>query len=180
MGDLNWVWLSGTSDCFKELCDSLGLTQLVNAPTRLNPKVQHKSTLLDLIITNVAHKFTSTGIFCNDISDHCVIACVRDTKIPKVKPRFIFKRYFNIFEEQAFLHDLYHSDLRRVTVIQDVELAWEYFQSIFQSISNKHVPIKKFRISGRDNPWFSDSLSELIHLRNKSWAQARFSNIPAD
>ncbi len=78
------------------------------------------------------------------------------------------------------MHDLYHSDLRRVTLIQDVELSWEYFQSIFQSISNKHVPIKKFRISGRDNPWFSDSLSELIHLRNKSWAQARFSNIPAD
>ncbi len=180
MGDLNWDWLSGTSDCFKELCDSLSLTQLINAPTRLNPKVQHKSTLLDLIITNAAHKFTSTGIFCNDISDHCVIACVQDTKIPKVKPCFIFKRYFKNFEEQAFLHDLYHSDLRVVTLIQDVELAWEYFQSIFQSISNKPVPIKKFRISGRDNPWFSDSLSELIHLRNKSWAQARFSNTPAD
>ncbi len=34
-------------------------------------------------------------------------------------------------EEQAFLHDLYHSDLRRVTLIHDVELAWEYVQSIF-------------------------------------------------
>ncbi len=69
--------------------------QLSNAQTRLNPKVQHKSTLLDLIITNAAHTFTSTGIFCNDISDHCVIACVRDTKIPKLKPCFIFKRYFS-------------------------------------------------------------------------------------
>ncbi len=67
--------------------------QLSNAPTRLNPKVQHKSTLLDLIITNAAHTFTSTGIFCNDISDHCVIACVRDTKIP-VKTSLYFKKIF--------------------------------------------------------------------------------------
>jgi len=129
MSDLNWDWLSGTSDCFKELCDFLNLAQLINAPKRPNPKVQHKSTLLDLIITNTAHKFNSTGIFCNDVSDHCVIACVRNTKIPKLKPNFLFfKRYFKNFEEQAFLHDLYNSDLRRVTLIQGVELAWEYFQ----------------------------------------------------
>ncbi len=74
------------------LCDSLGRKQLINAPTRLNPKVQHKSILLDLIITNAAHKFTSTVIFCNYISDHCVIACVQDTKIPKEKPCYIFKK----------------------------------------------------------------------------------------
>lgn len=48
------------------------------------------------------------------------------------------------------------------------------------NISNKHVPIKKFRVSGRDNPWFSDNLSELICLRNKFWAQAGFSNSAAD
>lgn len=34
MGDLNWDWFSWTSDCFKELCDSLNLVQLINAPTR--------------------------------------------------------------------------------------------------------------------------------------------------
>lgn len=39
MGDLNWDWLSGTTD--KELCDTL---KLINAPTRPIPKVQHKST----------------------------------------------------------------------------------------------------------------------------------------
>lgn len=93
MGDVNWDWLSGTSDCLKEFCESLSLMQLINVPTRLNPKVQHKFTLLDPIITNAAHKFISTGIFCNDISDHCVIACVRDTKLPKVKPHFKKKRY---------------------------------------------------------------------------------------
>lgn len=62
-GDLNWDSLSGTSDCLKELCDALNLVQFINEPTRLNPKAQNKSTALDLIITNTAHKYASTGIF---------------------------------------------------------------------------------------------------------------------
>lgn len=58
----------------------------------------------------------------------------------------------------------------------DVELEWEYFHTIFLSISSKHVPTEKFRISTRDNHWFSESLSKLICLRNKSKAQVQFSN----
>lgn len=44
-----------------------------------------KSTLIDLILTNVPHKFLSMGVFCNDLSDHCVIATSRGSKIPKCK-----------------------------------------------------------------------------------------------
>lgn len=132
-------------------CDSLNLVQLTNAPTGPNLKAQTKSTLLDLIFTNTYHKYTTTGIFCNNVSDHCTIACVRK-KIPKVQPSLIFKRYFKSFEVQAFLHHLSHSDLSRVSLIPDVELEWEYFHTIFLSISNKHVPMKKLRISRRDNP----------------------------
>lgn len=61
----------------------------------------------------------------------------------------------------------------------EFDLFWDYFHSIFLSISNWHVPVKRFRVSG-DNPWFSESLSELIHLRNKYWEQARFTNSSAD
>lgn len=180
MGDMNWDWLSGNSDCFKDLCNDLNLVQLINEPTRINPKAEIKSTLLDLIVTNSVHKYTSTAVFCNDVSDHCAVACVRNTKIPKVKPRMILKRHFKSFEQQAFLHDLYHSELSRVSLFSDAEMAWDFFHSNFISIVNKYVPIKKFRISGKDNHWFSDSLSELICLRNKMWAQARFSDSSAD
>lgn len=83
--------------------------------------VQNKSALPDLIITNPSHKYTSTGIFCNDFSDRCVTACIRNTKIPKIKSCFLFKISFKTFEEQAFLHDLRNSYLGRVTLIQDVE-----------------------------------------------------------
>lgn len=83
MGELNWDWLSWTSDCFKELCDSLNLVQLIHAPTRQNLKSENKSTLLELIITNAFHKYSSIGIFCNDVSDHCTIPVLEIQKFPR-------------------------------------------------------------------------------------------------
>lgn len=87
---------------------------------------------------------------------------------------------FKNFDVQAFLNDLYNSDLSRATLIPEAELACYDFHSAFLAISKKQVPIKKFRVISRENPWFSESLSELSHLRNKYWAQARFRNASAD
>lgn len=76
-GDLNWDWLKCSSDAFKDTCVSLSLTQLIEGPTRPNLKFENKSSLIDLFLTNVPHKYPMRGIFANDISDHCVIAVVR-------------------------------------------------------------------------------------------------------
>lgn len=54
---------------------------------------------------------------------------MRNTKNFKSKPWFIFKRFFKGFDEQAVLHDMFLSDLSRVTFIPNIELAWEYFNS---------------------------------------------------
>lgn len=138
-----------------------------------------KSTLLDIILTNYPHKYNATGFFCNDVSDHSAIVCVRNTKPPKVTPRFIFKRYFKKFNEQAFLHDLYRSDIKKVSLMPDVNVAWDYFLTTFMPICDKHAPLKKYRIRGRDNPWFSESISNSLRLRDTAWAKARTSNAPA-
>lgn len=90
-GELNWNWLQPVSDDFKACCDSLNLFQIVESPTRPNLKCPDKSSLIDLILTNVPHKYTVASVFVNDISDHCVVATIRNTKIPKAKPRIIIK-----------------------------------------------------------------------------------------
>ena len=51
-------------------------------------KCPEKSSLIDLILTNVPHKYSAASVFANDISDHCVIATVRNTKVPKTEPRY--------------------------------------------------------------------------------------------
>ena len=180
LGDLNWDWQTDLQNSFKDTCDSLCLVQLVNSPTRLNQKDLEKSTLIDVILTNAPQRFSAVGTFCNDISDHCAIACVRTCKIPKGKPRFIHKRRFKHFDEQAFLHDVFNSDLHIVSLMTDVELAWNYFKSTFLAICDKHAPFRTSRISGKDNPWFNDSISSLIRQRDTAWAKAKKSNIPLD
>jgi hypothetical protein len=104
------VIILGDLNCVKDACNDLNLTQLVTNPTWTNPEDPSKSTLIDLILTNTPDKYISTGVFTQDISDHCPLVCVRDVRIQKSKPRVITKWNFN-FIEQAFLHYLYFSDL---------------------------------------------------------------------
>lgn len=118
LGDFNWDWLSTS-------------------------KHMDKSTLLDIILTNAPHKYTAVRVSCNDVSDHCTIACVRSCKLLKAKPQFIYKKNYKSFNEQAFLHEVYHSDLNFVCEMADVELAWDFFKTTFLSLVDKYAPFEK-------------------------------------
>lgn len=114
------------------------------------------------------------------MSDHCAVAMIRNCKPLKTAPRIIEKRYFKNFDQQAFLHDLHHCDWQRVSLVPDVQLAWTFFKDLFLSVVQKHAPLKRFRVKGRENPWFSDELSCLIRERDHAWAKARKSRSELD
>jgi hypothetical protein len=141
-----------------------------------------KSTLLNVILyTNSPQKYYSVGIFSNDlVSDHCTVACVRNCKLPKCQPKLIFRRNYKHFSEQAFLHDLYNSEVFHVCEMVDVDLAWNYFQTNFLTLINKHAPIRRLRVRGKDNPWFNKSISSSIRERNVVWAKAKRTNNASD
>lgn len=63
-----------------------------NEPTRPNLKDTSKSTLIDLILCNRKDNITAPGVFGLGISDHCPIACVRNTKVKKSSSRIVIKR----------------------------------------------------------------------------------------
>lgn len=140
---------------------TVNLSHLINQPTRPNTKRPEKSILIDLILTNAPHKFSSLGVFCNDFSDHFVVVACGDTKIPKYRPRIIFKRNLKNFYEQAYRHDLSLVNWEHIGLLPDVELAWTFFKDNFEQIVNKHAPIRQFRVKGRENPWFSTELSDV-------------------
>ncbi len=120
------------------------------------------------------------SVFANDISDHCVVATVRNTKIPKSKPCIITKRNMKHFKEPAFLHDLYNFDCGKIYLIPEVESAWNYFYESFTYFINKHAPFRKFRVKGRHNVWFTPELSNLLRERNLAWSKARSTNLKED
>ncbi len=47
------------------------------------------------------------------------------------------------------------------------------FKSIFLEICDKHAPLRRFWVSGRNNPWFNESVSNLIKQRNVAWSKAK-------
>lgn len=126
-----------------------------------------------MILTNNPDKCTQIGIFSNDISDHCAVGMIRNCKLKKAVPRIVEKMYFKLFDQQAFIHDIFHFDWKKVCLIPDVELAWSYFKDSFVGILNKHAPLRKFKVKGRNNPCFSDALSTLLHEWDLAWAKAR-------
>ncbi len=73
------------SDALKAQCD------FFKSHTAANPKCQHKLKLTDLVLTNMPAKFNDSGVYSNDVSDHCAIAVVRDMRIPKSMPRLVEK-----------------------------------------------------------------------------------------
>ena len=48
------------------------------------------------------------------------------------------------------------SDLNLLCVMNDLELAWDYFKKTFLAIIDEHAPIRRYKGRGRDNPWFND------------------------
>ena len=85
--------------------DALNLTQIIKEPTRYNPKSVNVGTLIDIILTNLPSKYTSV-VFNRDLSDHCLIACIRYGSAVKRPPLIIVKRSLNHFSAQACLIDL--------------------------------------------------------------------------
>ncbi|CDQ98605.1 unnamed protein product [Oncorhynchus mykiss] len=85
--------------------DALNLTQIINEPTRYNSKSVNTGTLIDVILTNSPSKYTS-AVFSQDLSDHCLIACIRNGSATKRPPLITVKRSLKHFCEQAFLIDL--------------------------------------------------------------------------
>ncbi len=64
---------------------------------------------------------------------------------------------------KVFFLNLAHYNWNRIFLIPDVESAWIYFYDGVVLIINRNAPLKKFCVKGRDNPWFSEALSALMH-----------------
>jgi hypothetical protein len=142
LGDLNWDMLN-TPAILQSKHDALDFTQMINEPTRYNPKSVNTDTLIVVILTNLPSKYTS-AVFNQDLSDHCLIACIRNGSATKRPPIITVKRSLKHFYEQAFLIDLARVSWNDIDLIPSVDDAWLFFKSAFLTILNKHDSLKKF------------------------------------
>jgi hypothetical protein len=99
-------------------------------------------TLIDIILTNLPSKYTSV-VFNQDLSDHCLIACIHYGSTVKRPPFITVKCSLKHFCEQAFLIDLARVSWKDIELIPSVEDAWSFFKSNFLTILYKHAPFKR-------------------------------------
>ena len=133
-----------TSAVLQSKLDALNLTQIIKEPTRYNLKSVNLGTLIDIILANWPSKYTS-ALFNRDLSDHCIIACIRYGAAVKRPPLITVKRSLKHFCEQAFLIDLARVYWKDIDLIPSVEDAWSFFKSNFLTILDKHAPFKKMQ-----------------------------------
>ena len=179
LGDLNLNWITSASDRLKEVCSSLNLTQMITEPTRPNLKDISKGSLIDILLSNKPDKIVACGAFELGQSDHCPIACIRSTHMPKTKTRMVIKRNFRHFNEDMFLADLHQSGIHLTSEVSELQPALDFFINTFMTAVNKHAPLKKYRIKDRSTPWFSQELSDLFKQRYNAWSRARRTGDPA-
>ena len=73
--------ISSDVKSYIEFCSTLGLKQLIKAPTRITSST---STLIDHILTSSSEKVVQASIIETSLSDHQLIFCTR--KIKRAKP----------------------------------------------------------------------------------------------
>ena len=93
-------WLLPVSNDVKVYCLSFNLTKIIDSPNDHNHKYPEKSSVIDLFINNVLHKYSVIGVFANNFSDYSVVSGVRDAKLSHFRllsPTVCMKSYAQIF-----------------------------------------------------------------------------------
>lgn len=151
----------------------LGLTQLINEPTRVDRrKTRITSTLLDHIYTNDTAVITE--YFASDIclSDHKPVICTWSAKRPKPEPKghtYVRYRCFKHFDKDVFCDDLADTDFDVLTLDSvDVNKAASAWSTTFLSIVDKHIPMRVKRVRHSAVPgWMNSDIKQAMRVRDK-------------
>ena len=129
MGDMNINTLehSPSLDKLNELCDTLGLYNLIKVSTC---EMKGSSTSIDLILTNCKHHFKHTHAFETGLSDFhkIVVTCFKNTH-ERLRPIYIQYRSYRNFNRNEFLSDLKNVSFEEALSSTNSEQAYEKFKN---------------------------------------------------
>ena len=167
LGGLNCNLMSNTleahTNCLNNLLDVYQSRQLITEPTRITST---SKSLIDLFITNNNDRIIKSGVYPLSISDHCIIYAIRKIGIPRKQPKFITTRSFKRFVKEKFLQDLSTANWPDLDEIDDVNMAWSSWRTIFIGIVDKHAPMRTIRSRNKPAAWISSALKQQMYSRD--------------
>ena len=172
MGDFNINLLTkndNSTDQLVNLMHSFNLVNSINKPTR----VTHTSaTIIDHVWTNAYAKISNNGIIYDFTSDHFPIFCILQFNIPHdndSKHKVIKFRNYSEENINSFKNNLNEVDWTLVESIDNPNVAYDNFSSIFYNVFNKNFPIitKRKHVKPFEKPYIDFELKQLINQKNK-------------
>ena len=177
IGDFNFDILDTSSAGYRrslELCNLFHFEQLIDKPTRVN---NVSKSLIDHIYTTIPGRHTESGILEYTLSDHYLTYTVLRSKsikkdLVKKIDKLCYKR-FNIshFKEELCKQLIYSH-------VTHGNLTWKSFSDTFLSTSNKHAPIRSYRLRTKSSQWLTPSIKQLMHKRDAIHKLASIYNDP--
>lgn len=139
------------------------LSQMISEPTRVT---LHSRTLLDHIYVNRKNYVTQSGVIPTGLSDHRLIYAVRRANKPKHIPRKITTRSFKRFHQEAFIDDISKIPFSCIEGLDDIDLMWYTWKTLFNEVSDAHAPLKTVTVKGEHTPWVTDEFISMTWERD--------------
>jgi hypothetical protein len=148
---------------------------VITLPTRF---CDTNSTLIDnIFINNIIEDYVSCILLLQDISDHLpifYIACNLVNQRPL--PKFIVSRHRDFSDESIvrFNNSLSQFDWNTVCVSEDVNVSYNNFINIYETMYNTCFPIKTRRLKIRHQnrkPWITNSILKSIKRKNNLYVK---------
>lgn len=178
-GDFNVDLLDATTAaaaCVLECFESLGLTQLINEPTRITPE---SATLLDYIVTsNTDIVINYSVVFTHDSLDHSMICCV--ISAPHTKPAPVIRKYRNFknFDFTQFEYDLRSLPWNNIYDLNNIDDKVTFITDNLEALLNLHAPLCTSRITKQPAPWLTDTLKQMMRLRDRALSHYKTTKKP--
>ena len=164
MGDFNVDPKSGKLDDF---LNSHVLFNHIKANTCFKSET---GSCIDLILSNQKHSLQNTGSFDCGLSDHhFLIHTTLKASYCKLPPKKIFYRCYKNFFQINFDNDL----LRNMSIFYSSNFDYNTFENIFESVLDKHAPLKSKTIRGNEKPHMNKCLKKAIMKRTRLWNKYR-------
>ena len=156
---------NNTTALYLETIYSNGFNQKIGKATRIQGNAY---SLIDHILCKTAITNLSSGTILTDISDHFTNVLVIPNCKPKNDNQFIYTRNFTPNRINEFKTILNNLRWNSVLCINDTNLAFEEFGSIFIALYNLHFPLKKCKLNRNIHKIRNFMTAGLLISRKKS------------
>ena len=170
IGDINCDLLQNNPTCHTkrllQIAREYNLHQHVEKPTRVT---QSTSSLIDCAFSSNISKIKQCEIFCVTLSDHYMVGLSWGNTKPPSNDNHCYTRSRNTkkidFDQlNQELQDIAWDD---VLGNDDVQKAYNTWETKFSAILDRHAPVKKKRVRQKRSPWMNKLILDSMHRRDR-------------